>query len=97
MRHTTADVSAAKPEEGWLELTTALIRVLAYRLMTRLIVFERLFKTTTTATDDEVEVHEWYYAYPFSEEPDPVHREERVLATRSWHDPSKVTGRIHEV
>jgi hypothetical protein len=97
MRHTTADVSAAKPEEGWLELTTELIRVRAYRFITWLKVFERLIKATTTATDDEVEVYEWYYAYPFSEEPEPVHREERVVATRSWHDPSKVTGRIREV
>ena len=97
MRHTTADVSAAKPEEGWLELTTELIRVRAYRFIARLKVFERLIKATTTATDDEVEVYKWYYAYPFSEEPEPVHREERVLATRSWHDPSKVTGRSREV
>jgi hypothetical protein len=96
MRHTSVDVSAAKAEEGSLELTKELIRIRAYRLMARLKVFEGLIKTTTTATDGEVEVHEWYYAYPFSEEPEPVHREERVLATRSWHDPSKVTGRIRE-
>ena len=97
MRHTTVDVSTAKPEEGSFELTTELIRVRAYRFITRLKVFERLIKTTTTATGDKVRVCEWYYPYPFSEEPEPVHREERVLATRSWHDPSKVTGRIREV
>jgi hypothetical protein len=95
MRHTTVDVSAAKPEEGSLELTTELIRVRAYRFVTRLKVFARHIKTTT-ATDDKVRVCEWYYPYPFSEEPEPVHREQRVLATRSWHDPSKVTGRIRE-
>ena len=95
MRHTTVDVSAAKPEEGSLELTTELIRVRAYRFVTRLKVFARHIKTTT-ATDDKIRVCEWYYAYPFSEEPEPVHREQRVLATRSWHDPSKVTGRIRE-
>jgi hypothetical protein len=94
MRHTTVDVSAAKSEEGSLELIEGLIRVHAYRFMTRLKVFARLIKTPT-ATD--VKVCEWYYAYPFSEEPEPVHREERVLTTRSWHDPSKVTGRIREV
>ena len=92
----SADVSAAKPEEGSFELTTELIRVRAHRFITRLKVFERLIKTTTTATDDKVEVCEWYYAYPFSEEPEPLRREQRVLATRSWHDPSKVTGRIRE-
>jgi hypothetical protein len=97
MRHTTVDVSTAKPEEGSFELTTKLIRVRAYRFITRLKVFERLIKTTTTATDDKVEVCEWYYAYPFSEEPEPLRREQRVLATRSWHDPSKVTGRSREV
>ena len=31
MRHKTVDVSAAKPEEGSLELTEELIRVRAYR------------------------------------------------------------------
>ena len=91
----SADVSAAKPEEGSLELTTELIRVRAYRFVTRLKVFARHIKTTT-ATDDKIRVCEWYYPYPFSEEPEPVHREQRVLATRSWHDPSKVTGRIRE-
>ena len=96
MRHTTVDVSTAKPEEGSFELTTELIRVRAYRFITRLKVFERLIKTTTTTTDDRVEVCEWYYAYPFSEEPEPLRREQRVLATRSWHDPNKVTGRIRE-
>ena len=50
MRHTTVDVSAAKPDEGSLELTEGLIRVHAYRFMTRLKVFARLIKTTT-ATD----------------------------------------------
>jgi hypothetical protein len=61
-------------------------------------VFARLVKTTTTtATDREVKVCEWYYPYPFSEEFEPARREQRVLATRSWHDPSKVTGRIREV
>jgi hypothetical protein len=59
-------------------------------------VFARLVKTTT-ATDDSVEVCEWYYAYPFSEEREPQHREQTVLATRSWHDPSKVNCRIREV
>ena len=97
MRHTTVDVSTAKPEEGSFELTTELIRIRAYRFITRLKVFERLIKATTTATGHEVKVCEGYYAYPFSKEPEPVHREERVLATRSWHDPSKVTGRIREV
>ena len=97
MRHTTVDVSTAKPEEGSFELTTKLIRVRAYRFITRLKVFERLIKTTTNATDDKVEVCEWYYAYPFSEEPEPLRREQRVLATRSWHDPIKVTGRSREV
>ena len=97
MRHTTVDVSTAKPEEGSFELTTELIRVRAYRFITRLKVFERLIKTTTNATDDKVEVCGWYYAYPFSEEPEPLRREQRVLATRSWHDPSKVTGRSREV
>ena len=97
MRHTTVDVSTAKPEESSFELTTELIRVRAYRFITRLKVFERLIKTTTSATDDKVEVCEWYYAYPFSEEPEPLRREQRVLATRSWHDPSKVTGRSREV
>ena len=93
----SADVSAAKPEEGSFELTTELIRVRAHRFITRLKVFERLIKTTTTATDDKVEVCEGYYAYPFSEEPEPLRREQRVLATRSWHDPSKVTDRSREV
>ena len=97
MRHQTADVPSAKPEEGSLEFTQELIRIRAYRFVTRLKVFVRLVKTTTTtATDDKVKVCEWYYPYPFSEEPDPLHREERVLATRSWHDPNKVTGRIRE-
>jgi hypothetical protein len=58
-------------------------------------VFARLIKTTT-ANDHEVEVCEWYYAYPFSEEHDPRHREQTVLATRSWHDPSKVTSHVRE-
>jgi hypothetical protein len=95
MRHKTADVPTAKPEEGSLEFTEELIRIRAYRFITRLKVFARHIKTTT-ATDDKVEVCEWYYAYPFSEEPEPLRREQRVLATRSWHDPSKVTGRIRE-
>jgi hypothetical protein len=97
MRHQTADVPSAKPEEGSLEFTEELIRIRAYRFVTRLKVFARLVKTTTTtATDENVKVCEWYYPHPFSEEPDPLHREERVLATRSWHDPNKVTGRIRE-
>jgi hypothetical protein len=58
-------------------------------------VFARLIETTT-ATDDEVCVCEWHYAYPFSEEREPERREQRVLETRSWHDPSKATGRIRE-
>ena len=88
MRHTTVGVSAAKPEEGSLELTKgSLIRVRAYRFITRLKVFERPIKTTATASD--CKVCEWYYAYPFSEELEPEHREQRVLATRSWHDPSR--------
>ena len=58
-------------------------------------VFARLIKTTN-ATDNKVEVCEWCNAYPFSEEPEPQYREQRVLATRSWHDPNKVTGRIRE-
>ena len=95
MRHTTADVSAAKPEAGSLELTRELIRIRAYRFVTRLKVFVRHINTTT-ATDDTVKVCEWYYPYPFSEEPEPVLREERVLATRSWHDPSKVTPHVRE-
>jgi hypothetical protein len=95
MRHKTADVPTAKPEEGSLEFTEELIRIRAYRFITRLKVFARHIKTTT-ATDDKVEVCEWYYAYPFSEEPEPLRREQRVLATRSWHDPNKVTGRIRE-
>ena len=88
MRHQTADVPTAKPEEGSLELIEGLTRVRAYRFMARLKVFARHINTTT-AIDDKVKVCEWYYAYPFSEEPEPVHREERVLATRSWHDPAK--------
>jgi len=95
MRHTTAYVSAAKPEAGSLELTKELIRIRAYRFVTRLKVFARHINTTT-ATDDKVKVCEWYYPYPFSEEPEPVLREERVLATRSWHDPSKVAGRVRQ-
>jgi hypothetical protein len=59
-------------------------------------VFARLIKKTTTATDHEVEVCEWYYAYPYSEEPEPERREQTVLATRSWHDPSKVTCHIRQ-
>ena len=62
----SADVSAAKPEEGSFELTTELIRVRAHRFITRLKVFERLIKTTTTATDDKVEVCERYYALCFA-------------------------------
>ncbi|HEY5177430.1 MAG TPA: hypothetical protein VII95_17870 [Terriglobales bacterium] len=58
-------------------------------------VFARLIETTI-ATDDKVCVCEWYYAYPFSEEREPEQREQRVLAIRSWHDPSKVAGRIRE-
>jgi len=53
-------------------------------------------KPKNPATDDEVCVCEWYYAYPFSEEPEPEHREQRVLETRSWHDTSKVTCRIRD-
>jgi hypothetical protein len=60
MRHTTADVSAAKPEAGSLELTKELIRIRAYRFVTRLKVFARHINTTT-ATDDKVKVCEWYY------------------------------------
>jgi len=56
----------------------------------------RLVKTTT-ATDDKVEVSEWLYAYPFSEEPEPAQREHAVLATRHWHDTSEVTGRVREI
>ena len=97
MRHKTASVSTAKPDEGSLDSTEELIRVRAYRFITRLKVFERLIKATTTATDREVKVCKWYYAYPFTEEPEPLRREQRVLATRSWHDPSKVTGRSRKV
>jgi hypothetical protein len=96
MRHKTVDVSAAKPEEGSLEFTEELIRIRAYRFVTRLKVFARHIKTNT-ATDDKVKICEWYYPYPFSEEPEPLRREQRVLATRSWHDPSKVTDRSREV
>ena len=64
--------------------------------MTWLKVFSRLIKTTTTANDQEVEVCEWYRAYPYSEEPEPERRERTVIATRSWHDPSKVAPSIHE-
>jgi hypothetical protein len=60
-------------------------------------VFARLVTTTTTATDRGVKVCEWYYAYPYSQELEPEYREKAVLATRSWHDPSKVAGRIREV
>jgi hypothetical protein len=56
-------------------------------------VFARLIKTTN-ATD--VEVSGWYYAYPYSKEHEPKHREQTVLATRSWHDPSKVTPHVRE-
>jgi hypothetical protein len=59
-------------------------------------VFSRLVKTTTTATDCGVKVCEWYCAYPYSEELEPEHREQAVLATRNWQDPSRVTGRIRE-
>ena len=59
-------------------------------------VFARLIKKTTTANHHEVEVCEWSYAYPFSKEPEPKHREQAVLATRSWHDPSKVTPHVRE-
>jgi hypothetical protein len=52
--------------------------------------FARLIETTA-ATDDEVRVCEWYCAYPFSKEHQPERREQRVLETRRWHDPSKVT------
>jgi len=55
--------------------------------------------SVSTAKPERVSLElteEWYYAYPFSEEREPEHREQRVLATRSWHDPSKVTGRIRE-
>ena len=86
MRHTIVDVSAAKSEEGSLELTEGLIRVHAYRFMTRLKVFARLIKSPN-ATD--VKVRKCYCAYPYSKEPEPVHREHTVLATRSWHDPAK--------
>jgi hypothetical protein len=58
-------------------------------------VFARLTKTTTPH-DEELEVCESYYAYSFSEEPEPVRREQTVLGTRNWHDPSKVTGRIRK-
>ena len=48
---------------------------------------------TANKDDDKVRVCEWLYAYPFSKEPEPEHREQRVLQTRSWHDPV-TTGRI---
>ena len=44
MRHKTLDVSAAKPEEGSLELTEELIRVRAYRFYE-----ERDANTVTTS------------------------------------------------
>jgi hypothetical protein len=56
--------------------------------------FARLIGTTT-ANHGEVRVCEWCDAYPFSEEAEPEHREQRVLATRSWHDPS-TARRIRE-
>ena len=59
-------------------------------------VFARFIKKTTTPTGHEVKVCEGYYAYPYSEEHDPGHREQTVLATRSWHDPSKVTSHVRE-
>lgn len=79
MRHNTARVSTAKPEEGSTRVRWG---------MAWLKVFARLIKTTT-ATDDEVCVCEWHYAYPFSEEHEPERREQRVLETRSWHDPQQ--------
>ena len=51
-------------------------------------VFARLIKTTT-ATD--VDVNERYYAYPYSKEQEPRLREQRVLETRKWHDPTSQT------
>jgi len=60
-------------------------------------VLARLVTTTTTATDRGVKVCEWYYAYPYSQELEPAHREQTVLATRRWHDPNEVTGRVREI
>ena len=60
-------------------------------------VLARLVTTTTTATDRGVKVCEWYYAYPYSQEFEPAHREQTVLATRHWHDPNEVTGRVREI
>ena len=59
-------------------------------------VFAPLIKKTTTPTGHEDKVCEGYYAYPYSEEQDPGNREQTVLATRSWHDPSKVTPHVRE-
>jgi len=60
--------------------------------MVSLKLFAEYFKTAT-ATDDEVcerpvnRLHqEW----------EPELREQRVLETRRWHDPSRVTCRIRE-
>jgi hypothetical protein len=59
--------------------------------MARPKVFARLIKTTN-ATD--VQRRESYYAYPFSKEHEPEHREQTVLATRSWHDPASKSSQI---
>jgi hypothetical protein len=53
-------------------------------------VFARLIKTTTKKAKD-AEVREWYYAYPYSKEPEPECREQKVLETRKWHDPASRT------
>ena len=65
-------------------------------LMAWLKVFARLIKKTTTATGHEVKVCEGYYAYPFSQEHEPQRREQTVLATRSWRDPSKEAPQVRE-
>ena len=88
MRHTIVDVSAAKSEEGSLELTEGLIRVHAYRFMTRLKVFARLIKTTT-ATDDNVKVCEWLLCVPFF-------RGARVATSRAKSASNKKLARPNE-
>jgi hypothetical protein len=45
---------------------------------------------TAAATDDELRER---YLNRVYQEREPEHREQRVLATRSWHDPSKVACR----
>jgi len=44
----------------------------------------------TTAPDDELYERSLNRVYP---EREPEHREQRVLETRSWQDPSKATCR----